>query len=257
MGTTTTDRSRECEAYLDSLQHTPPDLLSACTGWTAHEVTAHLAATAAEVTRHLRPYLAGDPVPATRSFEEREPAYRALGDTELARGLEDEEQVARALLDEVLAAEPEAVIPWTGRHMAVAKFVPHLRNEFAIHRWDLVGDDDTGDELLAQPELTRHSVGELGEILTRRGRAHDPDPDRDFRVRLHAEGATDLLLVVDGGRAALELAEDGAAGEPALEMDAVARTLFIWGRRAGDRHRVRAHLDQPTLARIQALLAGY
>jgi hypothetical protein len=33
----------------------------------------------------------------------------------------------RAVLEEVLAREPDAVIPWTGRHMAVAKFVPHLR----------------------------------------------------------------------------------------------------------------------------------
>ncbi len=32
----------------------------------------------------------------------------------------------RSLMDQVLAAEVDAVIPWTGRQMAVAKFWPHL-----------------------------------------------------------------------------------------------------------------------------------
>jgi hypothetical protein len=43
-----------------------PEVVSACEGWTAHEVTAHLAAAAAEIIRHLQPYLHGEPVPKTR-----------------------------------------------------------------------------------------------------------------------------------------------------------------------------------------------
>jgi hypothetical protein len=50
MGTIT--RSRESEAFFDARQYTEPEGLSACEGWTAHDMTAHLAATAAEVTRH-------------------------------------------------------------------------------------------------------------------------------------------------------------------------------------------------------------
>lgn len=42
---------------------------------------------AAEVTRHLHPYLHGEPVPKTRPFEEREPSYRALDDATLCRRL--------------------------------------------------------------------------------------------------------------------------------------------------------------------------
>jgi hypothetical protein len=53
----------------------------------------------------------------------------------LAR-LETEDATLRAHIAQVLAADPDAVVPWTGRQMAVAKFLPHLRNEFAIHRWD-------------------------------------------------------------------------------------------------------------------------
>jgi Mycothiol maleylpyruvate isomerase N-terminal domain len=248
-------RSGEAEAFLDARQHTAPEVLSACEGWTAHEVTAHLAATCAEVTRHLRPYLQGEQVPVTRSFEEREPPYRALNDAKLLTRLEAEEAGMRAYIAQVLAVEPEAVIPWTGRRMAVAKFVPHLRNEFAIHRWDFVGDDETSTRLLAQPELTDHAVAVLGEILLRRGRQHDPAPGEDFHVRLRA-GEDDLRVVVQAGQARLQHV-DGQADEPYIELDTAARTLFIWGRRPDQRGRIRSHLDQPALARLQALLSGY
>jgi len=247
----TIERSYETEAFLDARQHTAPEVVSACEGWTAHEVTAHLAAACAEVTRHLQPYLRGEPVPATRSFEDREPPYRTLGDALLLARLENEEATMRGHIAEVLAADPDAVIPWTGRQMADAKFLPHLRNEFAIHRWDFVGDDEIGSRLLAQPELTGHAVGVLGEILLRRGRQHDPAPGEDFHVRLRS-GDSDLRVVVQAGQAYLQQAD-----EPYVELDPAARTLFIWGRRPDGRGRIRSHLGQPALARLQALLSGY
>ena len=165
----------------------------------------------------------------------------------------------RRLVDEVLEREPDAVIPWTGRHMAVAKFIPHLRNEHALHRWDIAGDDDTSRELLGNIELVDHSVAELGAILLVAGREHDPDPDSDFGVRLTSQGQPDLRVVVDRGRATLAWADNAAddAGEPAVDMDAGARQLFIWGRRPDHRGRLRSHLAQPQLARLQALLSGY
>lgn len=256
MTTHDTLRSHEAEAFLDARQHTAPGIVSACDGWTAHEVTAHLTAAAAEISLHLRPYLAGDPVPKTRTFEEREPAFRALDDDVLSSRLETEEATMRSLIREVLEREPDAAIPWTGRQMVVAKFLPHMRNEFAIHRWDFVGDDDTGIELLSQPELTEHAVGVLGQILVRRGRERDPAPDEDFHVRLRAEKAADVRLVVENGQAGLELADD-EADEPHVDLDAAARTLVIWGRRPDQRGRFRSCVDQPTLGRLQALLAGY
>jgi len=250
------ERSREAEAFLDARQHTAPEVVSACEGWTAHEVTAHLAGAAAEITRHLEPYLAGDPVPNTRTFEEREPAFRALDDTTLARRLEDEEQQMRRAISQVLAVEPDAIIPWTGRQMAVAKFVPHMRNEFAIHRWDFVGDDDTSCRLLAQPELTEHAVGVFGEILLRRGREHDPCPGEDFSVRLRAANTPDVRVSVDAGQAGLQLVDD-PVDEPHVELDPAARTLVLWGRRPDQRGRFRSHVTEATLSRLQALLSGY
>lgn len=248
-------RSPEAEAFFDARQYTAPEVLSACEGWTAHDVTAHLAATAAEITRHLQPYLLGDEVPQTQSFKQREPPYRELTDVALLARLDTEDAAMRGALAQVLAQEPDAVIPWTGRQMAVAKFLPHMRNEYAIHRWDFVGDDDTSNLLLAQPDLTSHAVSVLGEILLRRGRKHDPAPDENFHVRLRAAG-TDVRVVVESGHATLYEASE-QDDEPYVEMDAAARTLFIWGRRPDHRGRIRSHLDQPMLNRLQMLLAGY
>jgi len=249
-------RSDEAEAFLDARQHIAPDVVSACEGWTAHEVTAHLAAMAAEVTRHLEPYLQGEPVPATRTFEEREPPYRAMHDAALLRRLQDEEHKMRGVLGQVLAREPDAVIAWTGRQMAVAKFLPHLRNEFAIHRWDFAGDDEVGTVLLSQPELTAHAVGVLGRILLLRGTARDTCPGEDFHVRLRTGTGPDVRVVVEAGQAGLELT-DSQADEPYVELDPAARTLVIWGRRPDQRGRFRSQVGEPVLRRLQALLSGY
>ena len=70
-------------------------------------------------------------MPETRSFEERKAPLRALAHADLLARLDHHEQRMRAVITDVLAGEPDAVIPWTGRQMAVAKFTPHLRNEHA------------------------------------------------------------------------------------------------------------------------------
>jgi hypothetical protein len=162
----------------------------------------------------------------------------------------------RRLAGDVLGREPDAVIPWTGRRMAVAKFIPHLRNEHALHRWDVAGDDEVSRELLGAMDLVGHSVGELGRILLAAGRRRDPDPDSELHVRLRAEGQPDLRVVVENGDAALAWAS-GEADEPSVDFDAGARHLFIWGRSPDRRGRLRSHLAQPDLARLQVLLSGY
>jgi hypothetical protein len=251
-----TDRSREAHAFIDAVDQAAPQAVSACEGWTTHEIAAHVTGIAVEVSRHLGPFLQGEPVPETRSFEEREAPLQAMEHSALLGRLDAEEARMRSLVDEVLAREPGAVIPWTGRQMAVAKFLPHLRNEHALHRWDIAGDDDVSAELLGSADLVDHSVGELGAVLLVAGRAHDPDPDADFRVRLRVSGQPDLRVLVDQGNADLAWAEDGA-DEPSVVMDAGARQLFIWGRRPDHRGRLRSELTQPQLARLQALLSGY
>jgi hypothetical protein len=250
------ERSAEAGAFLGTIDAAAPEAVSACEGWTTHEIAAHVTGIAAEVARHLEPYLQGDPVPKTRSFEEREAPLQALGHADLLQRLDSEEIHMRRLVADVLDREPDAVIPWTGRHMAVAKFVPHLRNEHALHRWDVTGEDEVSRQLLGSEDLIGHSVGELGQILLVAGRQHDPDPETDFRVRLRSDGSRDLRVLVDSGTATLAWADDDA-DEPSIDIDPVARHVFIWGRRP-DRHgQALSHLSQPDLARLQALLSGY
>jgi hypothetical protein len=75
-------------------------------------------------------------------------------------------------------------------------------------------------------------------------------------VRLRADGQPDLRVIVEHGDATLAWASD-EADEPWVDTDAGARQLFIWGRRPDRRGRLRSHLTQPDLARLQALLSGY
>jgi hypothetical protein len=250
------ERSREADAFVAAISQTGPEAVSACDGWTAHDIATHVTGIAVEVIRHLDPYLHGDPVPPTRSFEEREAPLQATGHLALLGRLDAEEERMRRLVDDVLSREPDAVISWTGRRMAVAKFIPHLRNEHALHRWDIARDDDTSRQLLGDMDLVSHSVDELGRILLAAGRRHDSDPDAEFHVRLRAEGQPDLRVVLENGDAILAWASDDA-DEPSVDLDDGARQLFIWGRRQDHRGRLRSHLTQPDLARLQALLSGY
>jgi hypothetical protein len=250
------DRSREAEAFLEAAGATAPEAVSSCDGWTTHDITAHVAGIAVEVNRHLDPYLQGDRVPATRSFEEREAPLRAMSNGDLLRLLDDEEEKMRVLVAAALEEEPDGAIPWTGRQMAVAKFIPHLRNEHALHRWDIVGDDETGFDLLGQSDLTDHSVEVLGRILLAAGRARDPDPDSDFCTRLRSEGRPDLSVVVEDGVARLSWGVV-SAGPPGIVCDPAARLLLIWGRRPDTRGRLTSYLDPIRLGRLQLLLSGY
>ncbi len=242
----------EAAAFLEALEVTQPDALTGCAGWMAHEAVAHLAAAGVEVALNLEAHGEGRPVPATRGFEEREAPYRAMGDADLRAVLPRSiERVAEAL-DAVLSAEPDAVVPWTGRQMVVATFVTHLRSELAIHRFDLVGDDETGTKLLGQPELTDHAVAVLGRALVARGAGSVPD---GFSAVVAAPGARDVVVLVDEDGPRLERRE--TAADPAVVGDPAARLLFLWGRRPGDPRRLVAPQGGEVLAQLEALLAGY
>ncbi|MHB1510892.1 MAG: maleylpyruvate isomerase N-terminal domain-containing protein [Acidimicrobiales bacterium] len=246
------DLAGEAEAFLGALETTPPDALTGCAEWRAHEVAAHLAAGAVEIALNLEAYREAEPVPATRGFVEREVPYRAMEDgklrLELARCIER----VSAALDAVLGTEPDAVVPWTGRQMVVATFVTHLRSELALHRWDLVGDDEISQSLLGRPELTNHAVAVLGRALVARG---DTSARTRFSAVIAASGASDVAVVVDGDGPRLEHSD--AWSEPAIVGDPAARLLFLWGRRPGDPRRLLAPGGVEVLNALGALLAGY
>jgi uncharacterized protein (TIGR03083 family) len=249
----TVTRPPETAALLDTLGDIGPRALTACPGWSAHHIAAHTAGNHEEARRHVVAYGNGEPLTSTRSFEEREaPLLRLRFDTLLAR-IEAEEFGLLSGVDAILAEDPDAQLQWTGRTVAVKGFPTHMRSESAVHRWDLVGDDDTSWELLAQPELLAHAVGFIGRPLLVRGlgRAHAP-----FSGRVRSPGADDLLVSVERGRdPRLEVTRP--VGPAVIETDAAARLLLLWGRKAQPFHRLRADADDATVARLQALLAGY
>ncbi|MHB1740249.1 MAG: maleylpyruvate isomerase N-terminal domain-containing protein [Actinomycetes bacterium] len=242
----------EAAAFLGALEVTPPDALTGCAQWRAHEVAAHLSAGAVEIARNLEAYGEGRPVPATGGFEEREAPYRAMEDGKLRMELPRSIERVSAALDAVLGTKPDAVVTWTGRQMVVATFVTHLRSELALHRWDLVGDDETSQSLLGQPELTDHAVAVLGRALVARGATSAPAA---FSVVIAAPGANDVAVVVDGDGPRLERSD--ARSEPAVVGDPAARLLFFWGRRPGDPRRLLAPGGVEVLVALGALLAGY
>lgn len=242
----------EATAFFEAIDDTSPDSLSACAGWTAHEISAHIAAAATELARNLEAYGEHRPVPATRGFEEREAPYRSLADEELRMELPRSITRAAKALDAVLVAEPGAVVPWTGRHMVVKTFVTHLRSEFALHRWDLLGDDETSWRLLAQPELTDHAVEVLGRVLVSRGMKAVP---AGFRAVIASPGSSDVVALADEDGA--RLTRGGEPAEPSIVGDAGARLLMLWGRRPNDPRRLQATQGAQVLDRLQRFLAGY
>ena len=243
--------AREVDAFLESLDLTPPDALSACAQWRAHEVAAHLGAGALEIALALEAHGEGRPVPATRGFEEREAPFRALADPDLRARLPGLLERVGSALDAVLAVDPDAVVPWSGREMVVATFVTHLRSEFALHRFDLVGDDEIGVALLAQPELTDHAVAVLGRALVARGAA---SATAGFTAAIASRDTRDVVVVVDDDGARLTRA-DGL--EPAVVGDPAARLLLLWGRQPADPRRLTAPGGAGVLAALRSLLAGY
>lgn len=247
---------READAFFAALEQSPPDACCGCAGWTAHELVAHLVAAAVEVALNLEAYGEGRPVPATRGFEAREAPWRAHDPIGLRHELPGALGRMCDAVDAVLAEEPDAVVPWTGRQMEVAAFVTHLRSELALHRFDLVGDDEDGTALLAQPELTLHAATVLARPLLARGSRARTGRGEPVRLTLASPGEPDVTVVVDGGSARLELEPTGAA-ELAVRCDPAARLLVLWGRRPGDPRRLRAPGGAATLGLLQGLLAGY
>ncbi len=136
--------------------------------------------------------------------------------------------------------------------MAVVSFAPHLRSEFALHRFDLVGDDAPSVTLLAQSELTDHAVTILGGALLARGKHAG---QMGFRATIESPGSEQVVIIVDDAGPRLERSD--ATTGPDVSCDPAARLLLLWGRNPGDPRRIQASGDPQTLGTLRSLLAGY
>jgi len=248
--------SWELRAFIGTASEQPPDAITGCPGRTVFRMSCHLAAAIEEIDRHVVGYLAGTPVNRTRMFEEREEPYYSLSIAEVLDRLEEYDASLRVHMGELLRRDPDAELGWTGRSVRAKGFLSHLRNECAVHRWDIVGDDETSYELLSQPDLLKHTTEFLGPIpLQARGIAAGAGSGHRASYRVRAPGQDDLVVGVQAGTQELRMTPPH--GEALVEGDPAARHLFVWGRKATPFGRLRCNGDADELRRLQLLLAGY
>jgi hypothetical protein len=124
---------------------------------------------------------------------------------------------------------------WTAhRTVPVAGFATHLRSEDALHRWDLVGDDDVSADLLAQEELLRHAVTFIGRPLIGRGLSAGAGDD-PFVARVRSVDQADLIVEAGAGEARVSIGPPTDVA--AIDGDPAARLLLPGGaslRRSSD-----------------------
>ena len=159
----------EATALLLALEATPPHAPTACADWTAHDLVAHLAAGAAEMAALIEATLAGQPERPTAGFEERErpsPPWTSVGP---AQRLFVEALRLNAAVEALDRAGDGCTVAFAGRRLDPAALSLHGRSEAALHRWDLVGDDEVGRELLGQAELTAHALTVLNAMEVAEG----------------------------------------------------------------------------------------
>jgi uncharacterized protein (TIGR03083 family) len=249
-------RIDEVGELIVTLLSTPPERATACRGWTAHELVAHLAAGASEEADLIEAHVRGGAERPTRGFEERELPFRALPDLELRDRLVEEAARLSVALDQLSARPPDDSVLFTGRRMTAADFAMHSRSECALHRWDIAGRDDIGWAMLSQPELTTHALSVLTAMSTLpetpANRVVRELGIRDVRAVIRSAPHDDVVLTISDGVFALEsLPIDN--GAPSLDLDPAARLLLLWGRREpGARVDVLAEGDER--AAIAALL---
>lgn len=249
--------NREAVEFVNAVMSNPPDRVTACDGWTNHELLAHLAAGGAELGAIVGAHLEGAPIPPTTPFEVREAVFRSMADGDLRRAYLAGGAGLTNALAEMLRRNPTATVPFTGWEMDGATLITHIRSELAIHRWDLVGDDDISFDLLSQPELTRHAVRALHQFVGLRespsARARFAVTPEGFSVRIRTtEHQPDVLCSVDGGQGTFHLVDPDDT--PALTLDPAGRLLMLWGRRPSAAHHMSSDLPPADLATLQAWL---
>jgi hypothetical protein len=251
---TTTSLPVELTALLAALDKVEPNALTSCAGWDAHHIAAHICGNYEEIEQHVTAFGEGRPLERTRTWEEREQPLRALDHTILLGRIEARAAATAAVIGHVLDEQPEAELTWTSRTVRIAGFPTHLRSEDALHRWDLVGDDETSHQLLGQQDLLVHAVSFIGSPLLRRGLDAGAGSG-PLLARVRSEGRDDLVVEASEDEARLSVVPP--QGSATIDGDPAARLLLLWGRKPAPFHRLRAGGDRQAAFQIQALFAGY
>ena len=246
----------EADAFFATLDTVSPQAVTACRGWTAHEVIAHLASGADALANQIEAHFEHRAIPEFGAWEQRELPYQAIADHLLRGRLVEAEQRMSAAFGGLLKTGPETTVEQIGFGFPIGELVLHMRQEFAVHLWDLAGDNAETVRLLGQPELLAHSVRMLSQSLMANGLERDPHPGAALSLRVRCAGHPDLLVTVQAGRGQMALVPPSGAAD-VIVTDPAARLLLVWGRHPSDSRRVRSLLPPDALMRVQTILAGY
>jgi uncharacterized protein (TIGR03083 family) len=222
----------EATELLSALENTAPTTRTACSGWTAHELVAHLTAGAAEMAALTEESVAGLEPRPTQGFRDREAPFVQLPDDELRDRLVIEALRLSSAVASLRTAGPAGSVSFSGRRLTAAELDLHGRSEAALHRWDLAGDDPISIELLSQPELTAHATSVLSSMLdgSPESVASRVDASRvqASRLTFAAPGEPDVVFVHDPAGPRWEMA--APTSEPTAISDPATRLLALWGR---------------------------
>jgi hypothetical protein len=248
---------KESRALMEALNRVDPASATACSEWTAHELVAHLAAGAKEIADLIEDTLAGRPARATQTFEQREAGFIAMDDQQLRQAMVEHSRRKVAATEVLAARGPQATFEFTGRPFTAEVLERHSRSEAAIHRWDLVGDDEVSEQLLAQQEFAGHAVEMLNTLPildeTPTARARRAGVSR-LRIVLRTRGEPDIVLEATEHGARFETCESGrAGGDAVVTTDAPNRLLTLWGRRS-TRRRIALESDPRLWATVNTVL---
>jgi uncharacterized protein (TIGR03083 family) len=216
-------RDDAMRAFITTLSQLPATAPTWCSGWSAHDLAAHITAAAEERANLIDDHLAGKPTRATRPWEVREPPFRAMPDSLLRERLAEH---ALRFESSVAALDPDDTIIYTGWAMTAERLRMHSHSEAVLHRWDLVGDDDISIGLLSDPAMVTHAltvftaIPALAEAKRWRQSSWLCQP-----VVLRSGTQPDVVVTPGQG---LSVAADGHS--PVIELRPHELPLLLWGR---------------------------
>lgn len=216
-------RDEAMRAFISTVSRLEATAPTWCSGWSAHDLCAHVAAAAQERADLIEEHLAGRPPRATRSWEVREPPLRAMPAAALRECLK--EQAIR--FESALASMPEDdTITYTGWVMSAERLHMHSHSEAVLHRWDLMGDDEVSVRLLSNPAMVSHALAVFDAVpgLAEAQRWRRRDLVR-WPLVLRSANREDVVVTPGEG---LSLTATGQG--LALELRHHEVPLLLWGR---------------------------
>jgi uncharacterized protein (TIGR03083 family) len=223
MSTALNVRDEAMREFVSSLSQLAATAPTWCSGWSVHDLTAHVAAAAAERANLIDDHLAGKPTRATRSWEVREPPFRAMPDVVLRERLV--EHAVRFELSVAALNEGDAIL-YTGWAMTAERLRMHSHSEAVLHRWDLVGDDDVSIRLLSDPAMVTPALAVFDAMpaLAESQRWRRPNL-LSVPVILRSGGRPDVVVTPGKG-----LSATGNGHGVVIELPPHELPLLLWGR---------------------------